>query len=402
MSVSQVVIKHRQEESQHLRTLLICSLTGSFLLHIGILVSGILDLLKSATEQEIAPKPIEITFIEVPQKKPEPITKKIIPTPPEKLSKPTRKTIQNTSPIPLSSPVEKIEQKTHVVKPSRNISNFTKPNISTFKTPISQIPKIKTRSFSTPEPVKEIIPQPTSEPTPKVTPRSFSIPEPIPEPTPKITPRSFSTPEPTPEPIPEPTPKITPRSFSTPEPAKEIIPQPTPVNNTNFDKLRDSLSQNSSNSSDNIRNARTLIDGNSNDNPYQINNNDVPASPGLPDNNSGNNSHQRTLRTTFTGDSNENKTAMNPQTSNSGDGRASCVQCGTSYPSWARRRGVEGRIVVTVDTDSAGNVINLELVSSSGSGRLDEEHLNMVKRWKLKPSENGRTGVTIATEYVLK
>ncbi|NES99755.1 MAG: energy transducer TonB [Sphaerospermopsis sp. SIO1G1] len=248
------------------------------------------------------------------------------------------------------------------------------------------------RSVSTPKPIRDIIPKSTSEPNPITTPKSFSTPKPL---------REI---------IPESTPLTTSRSVPTSKPVREIIPQSTSAstssNNTNFEKLRNSLDQSPSNSGDTNRKTRDLTSNNlpninSNNNPIQTNKNHSVNSPNPIDNNSSN-SNQRTLITTFEGGSNDNKVAANPTTSNSEDGRASCVQCGTSYPGWARRRGLQGKIVVKVDTDSDGNVTNVELVSSSGSNRLDQAHLKTVRGWKLKPSENGKTGVTIATEYVLR
>jgi outer membrane biosynthesis protein TonB len=37
--------------------------------------------------------------------------------------------------------------------------------------------------------------------------------------------------------------------------------------------------------------------------------------------------------------------------SGSGNGPAACRECNTNYPDWAKRRGVEGRVKVAVDTD---------------------------------------------------
>ncbi|MBD2667108.1 hypothetical protein B6N60_03559 [Richelia sinica FACHB-800] len=87
--------------------------------------------------------------------------------------------------------------------------------------------------------------------------------------------------------------------------------------------------------------------------------------------------------------------------SSPGDGRAACRECNNNYPEWARRRGVEGRVEVAVDTDADGNVTNVRLLRSSGNDRLDAEHLERARKWKLKQSSNGRQGVTIGTEYAI-
>ncbi|MEB3214775.1 MAG: TonB family protein [Nostocales cyanobacterium 94392] len=85
-----------------------------------------------------------------------------------------------------------------------------------------------------------------------------------------------------------------------------------------------------------------------------------------------------------------------------GDGRAACRQCNTNYPSWAKANGIEGNVTVSVDTDAQGNVTNVQLISGSGNSRLDNYHLNLARKWKLKPSSQGRQGVTIITRYEIQ
>jgi TonB family protein len=86
----------------------------------------------------------------------------------------------------------------------------------------------------------------------------------------------------------------------------------------------------------------------------------------------------------------------------SGDGRASCRECDAAYPEQARRNGVEGRVEVAVDTDEQGNVTNVRVVRSSGNNDLDEATIRQAREWKLKPSQRGRQGVTIGTEYAIE
>ncbi|MGF1672845.1 MAG: TonB family protein, partial [Rivularia sp. (in: cyanobacteria)] len=85
-----------------------------------------------------------------------------------------------------------------------------------------------------------------------------------------------------------------------------------------------------------------------------------------------------------------------------GDGRAACRRCNTSYPSWAKENEIEGSITVSVNTDAQGNVTNVQLISGSGNSRLDNYHLSLARKWKLKPSSNGRQGVTIITRYEIQ
>ncbi|MEH2278446.1 MAG: TonB family protein [Nostoc sp.] len=97
-----------------------------------------------------------------------------------------------------------------------------------------------------------------------------------------------------------------------------------------------------------------------------------------------------------------------PQINSSGNGngnlngRAACRECSAKYPDAARRRGVEGRVEVAVDTDAQGNVTNVRIARSSGNRELDEETARQARDWKLKPAEGGRQGVAIATEFAIK
>lgn len=88
--------------------------------------------------------------------------------------------------------------------------------------------------------------------------------------------------------------------------------------------------------------------------------------------------------------------------SGNGNGRAACRECAAKYPEAARRRGIEGRVEVAVDTDDKGNVTNVRVAKSSGNRDLDEETLRQARNWKLKPASGGRQGVSIATDYAIQ
>ena len=86
----------------------------------------------------------------------------------------------------------------------------------------------------------------------------------------------------------------------------------------------------------------------------------------------------------------------------SSSGRAACVRCNTNYPEFARRQGIEGRVEVAVDIDAKGDVTNVRLLRSSGNRRLDQEIKRQASNWKLQPSEGGRQGISIATDFTLE
>ena len=82
--------------------------------------------------------------------------------------------------------------------------------------------------------------------------------------------------------------------------------------------------------------------------------------------------------------------------------RATCIRCNINYPEFARREGIEGRVEVAVDIDAKGDVTNVRLLRSSGNRRLDEEIKKQASNWKLQPSEGGRQGISIATNFTLE
>lgn len=56
------------------------------------------------------------------------------------------------------------------------------------------------------------------------------------------------------------------------------------------------------------------------------------------------------------------------------------------YPWSARRRGVEGRVVVRLRVDAQGNPMFAELVHSSGDSALDRAALQTLRHWRLRPA----------------
>jgi protein TonB len=63
------------------------------------------------------------------------------------------------------------------------------------------------------------------------------------------------------------------------------------------------------------------------------------------------------------------------------------------YPSFARRRGEEGRVLLRVQVNADGLPRHIEIRTSSGSGRLDEAALEAVRRWKFVPARRGDEAV---------
>ena len=77
-----------------------------------------------------------------------------------------------------------------------------------------------------------------------------------------------------------------------------------------------------------------------------------------------------------------------------------------AYPSLSRRLGEEGKVVVRVWVSADGRAEKVELVRSSGFGRLDRSALDAVSRWRFVPARQGMQGVAasvlVPVAFVLK
>lgn len=64
-----------------------------------------------------------------------------------------------------------------------------------------------------------------------------------------------------------------------------------------------------------------------------------------------------------------------------------------AYPWLSRRAGEQGRVVVRVAVDAAGDAGHVEISKSSGHARLDEAALDALRKWKFKPARRGERPV---------
>ena len=62
-----------------------------------------------------------------------------------------------------------------------------------------------------------------------------------------------------------------------------------------------------------------------------------------------------------------------------------------AYPRLARRRGLEGLVLINVLIDITGHVVDLKLTQSSGHTILDKAALKSVKNWNFTPGNKGNT-----------
>ncbi len=75
------------------------------------------------------------------------------------------------------------------------------------------------------------------------------------------------------------------------------------------------------------------------------------------------------------------------------------------YPFSARRRGIQGRVVLRLEVDDQGRPTRIDLIDGSGDSALDQAALECVARWRLRPARlNGRAipgSVTIPISFRL-
>jgi TonB family protein len=342
MSFSGITVKHRSQEVEALKTFLMYSLISSLTLHIALLASGIGSLLVRVPKEQY--EPIELVIldpVDPPEEKPE-------------------------------KPPEIIPEKIKIPEPTKIVASRVTPI-----TPVKIEP-----TFSQPA----VAPQ---QQQPTVTPPAPKVESPpVPQPT---QPTVSQPPPPTTPPRQESVAKL--ESLLTSTTRSSESPIAVPQTNQASERLRGTLSGLRDSRVTQSSNTVASGTGTNNNISNNISNNTrvqrspvavaptAPSTPQIktqPQNNSGGNSR------------------------GSGDGRAACTQCSASYPEFAKRRGIEGRVEVAVDTDAKGNVTNVRIVNSSGNSRLDKETLRQARNWKLKPSENGRQGVSISTNFALE
>ena len=63
------------------------------------------------------------------------------------------------------------------------------------------------------------------------------------------------------------------------------------------------------------------------------------------------------------------------------------------YPPASRRLGEEGKVILRVRVSPEGNADEVELMTSSGSPRLDDSARRTVRRWQFIPARRGGTAV---------
>ncbi|MEA5507604.1 energy transducer TonB [Halotia wernerae UHCC 0503] len=338
MTFSGIAVEQRSKEAESIRSFLIYSLIGSLALHLGVLSLGIFNLGKIIPEVE--DEPIEVTIID--------------------------------------SPTLEIEKPPDEIKQEPETASARVPEKSGNTSEIDIVPQPKSQAIA-PTPFKPPVieqKQPLKLETGAVSKLSDNLKTP-----------QVQKQEPTTQPQPA---AITPQVLTS---ESANTQQSSPTVNQSSEKLTGLLSG--------LRNSATQGSSN-NTNPVESNKlGSTNSNPAVDSGTS--NRRPRSSGTVSTAPSPAKIEAPPSNDSpGSGNGRAACRQCGTKYPESARRRGIEGKVEVAVDTDAKGNVTNVRVINSSGNRALDEETLRQARDWKLKPAAGGREGVSISTEYAIE
>lgn len=69
-----------------------------------------------------------------------------------------------------------------------------------------------------------------------------------------------------------------------------------------------------------------------------------------------------------------------------------------AYPLLARRRGIEGRVLVRAEVQADGSCSRAELKKTSGSDLLDQAALEAVRKWHFVPAKKGNQAITAWVE----
>ncbi|HUX62586.1 energy transducer TonB [Sulfuricella sp.] len=69
-----------------------------------------------------------------------------------------------------------------------------------------------------------------------------------------------------------------------------------------------------------------------------------------------------------------------------------------AYPMAARRRGIEGTVLVRAEVAASGECLRVELKKTSGAGMLDHAALEAVRGWRFVPARRGSLAVVAWVE----
>ncbi|KYC40937.1 hypothetical protein WA1_25320 [Scytonema hofmannii PCC 7110] len=350
MSFSGTALQHREKESKALRTFLTFSLVGSLGLHIGVLASGIVNLLTRVPE--IKEEPIEVVVVEeaaaIEKNKPaeEPI-------------KPVKPRVEQLPKVPQAP-------KQEVVK--------------TIKTPIV-------------EPIKPVEPVPVPQKETAIVPRKLEIkPQKI---------ARIVTP-PVEKPTPKPQPKVIEPTNTQSQPNLAPKQQPDDDLTQKLRELRNVKPTRGGGGGGGLPIATgsgsgvvaTGSGGGTGTGIGSGTGSGIGSGTG-----SGIGSGTGSGIGSETGSGTQVATAPRPRPAVTKFDFVDCVKCDLKYPERAERRGIEGKPGITFDVDNNGNVINIKLTRPSGHNELDEALMNQARKFKLNSAAAGKQNVQLVANF---
>ena len=370
MGWSSIALEQRAKEAEALSSVLIFSLIGSLVLHLGLLTLGNINFLNKAPKSpEIEEEPIEVVIVDPPT--PE------VEQPKQELAQ-AKNSLSGGSSLGggFSNPTN---------------SSTPKKSSSASKLQVARTTpqKSRTTTRTLPSPTPRVAPSPapttaTRQPIPDTTESKQKLIEDLKK-APVSQPKQALNPEPAQTPAPKPSPEV---ATSPPQPAPTSQPlatnqtqqiQPTaPARTSTQDAAgsRDALNKPNGNSD-----RKSVATGSGSGSGGTSTGNDTGAGRG------GGGSGSGTAIGTGSGQRNSRGEGSGiGDAEGAGSGVACRRNCKPKYPELARRQGKEGRVAVRVVTDGNGNVASAEIARSSGNADLDAAALKQARRAKVDAS----------------
>ncbi len=350
MSFSGTALQHREKESKALTTFLTFSLVGSLGLHIGVLASGIVNLLTRVPE--IKEEPIEVVVVE-------------------------------------AAAIEKNKPAEEPIKP-------VKPRVEQLPK-VPQAPKQEVVKTPIVEPIKPVEPVPVRQKETAIVPRKLEI---KPQ---KIT-RIVTTP--VEKPIPKPQPKVIEPTNTQSQPNLAPTQQPDDDLTQKLRELRTVKATQGGGGGGGLPIATgsgsgvvaTGSGGGTGTGRGTGTGSGIGSGTG-----SGIGLGTGSGIGSGTGSETQVATAPKPRPAVTKFDFVNCVQCDRpKYPESLRRRGIEGKPGITFDVDNNGNVINIKLTRRSGHKEFDEALVSQARKFKLNSAAAGKQNLELVVNFTIE
>lgn len=72
------------------------------------------------------------------------------------------------------------------------------------------------------------------------------------------------------------------------------------------------------------------------------------------------------------------------------------------YPENARRRGIQGRVLLRVSVSTEGAPVTVSIAQSSGAATLDDAAVAAVRQWRFVPASQGNRPIAGSAEVPIE